>query len=433
MKTFKKGGIYLKENKLSSARPVELLPLPETVFIPLLQHYGAEAKLLVGPGAKVKVGQLIALGEECISANVHSSVSGTVLRTEEITGLSGKNINAVVIAVEGDEWLETIDRSLSLNESIELTTGEIIQKVKDSGIVGLGGAAFPSHIKLTVPEGKKVEILIINGAECEPYLTADHRLMLEKTEEILVGALLLMKALNVARTIIGIEANKPAAISRFREFLPKYNGIEVRPLKTKYPQGGEKQLIKVLTNREVPSRKLPADVGCIVHNTATVFAVYEAMQKNKPLFERVVTVSGKSVNRPSNFLVRIGTPVSHLLENAGGVKDNVKSIIAGGPMMGQKIISLQTPVIKGATGIVALSAEDTRAVPERNCIRCGTCIGVCPMGLEPCLIAALSENGNYDRAMIDGIKDCIECGACDYICPSSRHLLESIRAGKLKT
>jgi electron transport complex protein RnfC len=431
VKTFKHGGIHPVENKLSAARPIEVLPLPAKVYIPVSQSMGAPAKVLVKKGDTVKTGQLIARGEAFISSNVHSSVSGVVARIDGVTDQSGYRKETVIIDVAGDVWEESIDRSSIINHDIRLSSKEIIDRIFQMGIVGMGGATFPSHVKLRVPDGKKAELLIINGVECEPYLTADHRLMLEKGEEILVGATLLMTGLGVKRCIIGIENNKPDAIAHMRDLAHDFEGIEVLPLKVKYPQGGEKQLIKALTGREVPSGKLPVEVGCVVNNVGTAYAVYEAIQKNKPLFERVVTVTGKPVKRPSNFWVRIGTPVSTLLEGAGGIPADTGKIISGGPMMGKALISADTPIVKGSSGILIMPEKESHRVSIQPCIRCAKCIRVCPMGLQPYLLAQLVEHKEYERTEREGVMDCIECGSCHYTCPAGRPLLDYIRVGKV--
>lgn len=432
LKTFKKGGVHPHENKLSAAKVIEVLPLPQKVYIPLGQSLGAPAKPLVDKGSEVKTGQLIAKGESFISANVHSSVSGKVVKIDDITDPSGYRRKAVFIDSTGDEWVETIDRSPALVRDCNLSQKEIIHKINEMGIVGLGGATFPSHVKLMVPEGKKAEILIINGVECEPYLTADHRLMLEKGEEILVGVTILMKALGVSKAAIGIESNKPDAISHMQQLAQSFRGIEIVALKVKYPQGAEKQLIKAVTGREVPSQKLPIEVGCVVNNVGTAYAVYEAVQKNKPLFERVVTVTGKKLASPSNFMVRIGTPVSELIEKAGGLPEDTGKIISGGPMMGKALNSTEIPVVKGTSGILLFPESESKRLTVQPCIRCAKCVSACPMGLEPYLLerevtAALWEEAENDRVM-----DCMECGSCQFTCPSGRPLLDYLRLGKNK-
>lgn len=432
LKTFKLGGVHPEENKISKDKPIMVLDIPKVASIPFSQHLGAPAKVLVNKGDKVKVGQLIAKGEAFISANIHSSVSGKVSKIDEVIDTSGYRRPAVIIEVEGDEWEETIIRSTELRKQVLLSQKEIIQKINEMGVVGLGGATFPSHVKLMVPEGKKAEVLIINGVECEPYLTSDHRLMMEKGEEMLVGVQILMKALGVNKAIIGIENNKPEAISHLAQLSKSYEGITVHVLKVKYPQGAEKQLIKALVNREVPSGKLPIEVGTVVNNAGTAFAVYEAVQKNKPLFERVVTLTGKSVKNPGNFLVRIGTPVSDLIAAAGGLPEDTGKIIGGGPMMGKALTSADVPVVKGTSGILILPEKESSRKEVNNCIRCGKCVTVCPMGLEPYLIEKCVINGNFEMAKKEKVLDCIECGSCHYTCPSGRPLLDYLRYGKSK-
>jgi len=344
---------------------------------------------------------------------------------------SGYKKTAVIIDVENDDWEETIDKSPDLIVDSPLDGKGINQKILEAGIVGLGGATFPTHIKLSPPPGKKAEILLINGVECEPYLTADHRLMLEKGDEIMVGITLLMKALEVTRAVIGIEINKPDAISHLTGLTKKYKGIEVCPLKVKYPQGGEKQLIKAITGKEVPSGELPISIGAVVNNVGTAFAVYEAVMKNKPLFERVVTVTGKALQTPSNFRVRIGTPVSDLIEAAGGLPESTGKVISGGPMMGKAITTLGVPVKKGTSGILVMPESESSRAAVQPCIRCGKCISACPMGLEPYLLMTLSEKKLWERCESSRVMDCIECGSCSYTCPSARPLLDHIRFSKL--
>ena len=432
LKTFKLGGVHPAENKISADKKIETLPIPKIAYIPISQHLGAPAKALVDKGDVVKVGQHIAKGEAFISANIHSSVSGKILKIDNVLDTSGYKRTVIVVQVEGDEWVETIDRSPDIVKDISISQKEIIQKINEMGIVGLGGATFPSHVKLMVPEGKKAEYLIINGVECEPYLTADHRLMMEKGEEMMIGVEILKIALGVNKAIIGIESNKPDAIEHLSEIAKKYNGIQVQGLKVKYPQGAEKQLIKALINREVPSGKLPIEVGAVVNNAGTAFAVYEAIQKNKPLIERVVTLTGKSVKNPGNFMVRIGTPVSELIEATGGLPEDTGKIIGGGPMMGKALNSLEVPVVKGTSGILIMRQEESGRQPELNCIRCSKCVSVCPMGLEPYLIEKLVMAEDFERTETERVMDCIECGSCQYTCPAGRPLLDYLRLGKNK-
>ena len=430
-KTFPKGGVHPKENKLSADKAIEVLDPPNMVTIPISQHIGAPAVPAVERGEEVKVGQLIAKGEGFVSANIHSSVSGKVAKIAESMDTSGYRKMAISIRVnKDDEWIDNIDRSDDLIKDITLNREEIIKRIQDSGIVGMGGATFPSHIKVSVPRGKKADMLIINGVECEPYLTSDHRLMLEKGPELLVGTEILKAALGVETAVIGIENNKPDAIQLMKDLVKNYEGIEVVSLKVQYPQGGEKQLIKAVTGREVPSGGLPIDVGIIVHNVGTTFAVYEAVQKNKPLFERVVTVTGKSVKNPVNLMVRIGTPVSHLIEAAGGLPENTGKVISGGPMMGKALNEVDIPVAKGTSGILILPQGEDKRSKSKACIRCSKCVTTCPMGLEPYFLMTLTQRANFDIAEENKIMDCIECGSCSYICPSNRELLDYIRLGK---
>jgi len=430
LKTFKIGGIHPAANKLSATSKIEKLPLPDSITILVSQHIGAPSKVIVNKGDKVKVGQLVATSSGFVSANIHSSVSGTVSKIEMVTDSSGYKKEAIIINVEGDEWDESIDQTPELVANFSFDAKYISDKIVSSGIVGLGGATFPTHVKLMPPTGTKAEVLIINGAECEPYLTADHRLMLEKGEEILVGTKLLMKALGVEKAVIGIENNKPDAIRNITELTKKYSDITVCPLQVKYPQGGEKQLIKAVTGRDVPSGALPISVGAVVNNVGTTFAVYEAVIKNKPLFERVVTVTGKSVSKPSNFMVRLGTPVGKLIEAAGGMPDNTAKVVMGGPMMGKSLTSVDIPVSKGTSGILVIDENEGHRNEVQNCIRCGRCIEACPMGLEPYLLMPLSENKRWSEMEALHIMDCIECGSCTYTCPANRPILDYLRLGK---
>lgn len=430
LKTFPKGGVHPPSNKLSAACPVQGVPLPPEVIIPLGQHIGAPAKAIVKAGDKVKAGQCIAEAGGFVSAPVHSSVSGTVKKVDLFTDASGYKRPAVQIAVEGDEWEESVDRSDTLVTSIDCTPEEVIARIRQAGVVGMGGATFPLHVKLSVPPGKKAEILVVNAAECEPYLTCDHRLMLERPDEIVTGIRLLMHALKVSRAAVGVEANKPDAVDTLRKAAAAYPGIEVVALKTKYPQGGEKQLIKALTGREVPSGALPVDVGAVPANVGTTLAVYEAVQKNKPLIERVMTVTGPSVAHPGNFKVRVGTPLEWVIAQAGGIPEDTGKIISGGPMMGRALVSAAVPVTKGTSGVLLLPQELAVRAPETACIRCARCVSVCPMGLEPYLLSKLAAAGRFDEAESRHVTDCIECGSCSYVCPSARQLLDFIRLGK---
>jgi len=428
LRTFKIGGIHPAGNKLSEERPIEKLPLPKTVFIPIAQHIGAPAKPIVQPGDKVKVGQLIAQAGGFVSANIHSSVSGTVIKLAPAPDSGGYPKQCIVIERDGDEWEESILNNEEKGDSLDAKT--IIDRIKQAGIVGMGGATFPTHVKLMPPPGKIADILIINGVECEPYLTADHRLMLEKGEEIIKGVHLLMTALNVKKACIGIENNKKDAIKHLSELVSDDSEITIVPLKMKYPQGGEKQLINAITGREVPSGALPIETGAVVSNVGTTFAVYEAVLKNKPLFERVVTVTGKNLSKPSNFLVRIGTPIKELIQATGVSSIEGGKVICGGPMMGRAVNNTDIPVTKGTSGILLMPEKDSKRGQEQTCIRCGRCVTVCPMGLEPYLLANVSSKKQWDIAEEHNVMDCIECGSCSYTCPTNRPLLDYIRQGK---
>ncbi|TCO07209.1 electron transport complex subunit RsxC [Natronoflexus pectinivorans] len=432
LKTFSLGGVHPAENKLSAAKATEILPVPAEVVIPICQHIGAPGTPVVKKGDEVKVGQVIAQSSGFVSANIHSPVSGKVFKIDDILDASGYKRQAIIIKTEGDEWMADIDRSDSIRKGITLSSEEIIKRVGEAGIVGSGGATFPAHVKLSPPPGKTCEVLILNGVECEPYLTSDHRLMLEKGEEMLVGVSLLMKALFVDRAIIGIENNKQDAIEHIRKLVASYNGITVQPLKVQYPQGGEKQLIDACIGRQVPSGKLPIEVGAVVFNVGTAYAVYEAVQKNKPKIDRIVTVTGLSVKNPGNFLVRIGTPISALIEAVGGLPEDTGKVIAGGPMMGKALASLDAPVTKGTSGVLIVPEKIASRGKTEYCIRCSKCVSACPMGLSPYLLMTLAEKEIHDRAEEEKIMDCMECGSCSFTCPSNRPLLDYIRLGKGK-
>lgn len=429
-KTFKIGGVHPDANKLSATQPIQDAQLPKVAIIPLGQHIGAPANPIVQKGDTVKVGQLIGEANGFVSANIHSSVSGTVAKIDVATDVAGFKKPAVYINVEGDEWLDTIDRTDTLVTEIKDDAKTIIGKIKDAGIVGMGGATFPAHVKLSIPDGKKADFLIINGVECEPYLTADHRLMLEKSNELIIGIKILMKAINVEKAYIGIEANKPDAIEKLTELCKKEQGIEVVPLKLKYPQGGEKQLINAISGREVPSGKLPIDAGAVVQNVGTAFAVYEAVQKNKPLFERIVTVTGKTVATPSNFRARIGTPVADLIVAAGGDLESTGKVISGGPMMGKAMNNLESTMTKGTSGLLLIEDAEATRKEAGPCIRCAKCVDACPMGLEPYLLMPYSQRQMWDELEALHIMDCIECGCCLFSCPANRPLLDYVRLGK---
>jgi electron transport complex protein RnfC len=430
LKTFRIGGVHPPECKLSAGEKIVVLPATGQVVIPLSQHAGAPAKPLVAKGDEVKTGMLIAEASGFISANIHSSVSGVVVKIEDVAEAGGYKKPAVVIDVKDDVWEDGILPDGQTLPVDDLPAEEIIEKIKAAGIVGLGGAMFPTHVKLTPPPGCKANVLIINGAECEPYLTADHALMLEKGEEILTGVRLLMRACQVEKAYIGIENNKRDAIDKLTSLAAHYPGIEIAALKARYPQGGEKQMIDAIIGRQVSSGALPISVGAIVDNIGTVFAVYEAVARNKPLIERIVTVTGKQLEHPCNLRVRIGTPVRRLIEYAGGLPDSTGKIVGGGPMMGRAMVSADIPVTKGTSGILLIPSPEAGRQTMHHCIRCAKCVNICCMGLEPNRLMNAAEFKQWKSMKANQVMDCIECGSCSYVCPAHRPILDYIRMGK---
>ena len=432
--TFKIGGIHPEENKITAEMPTQMAELPKQAIFPLSQHIGAPAKPVVQRGDKVKVGTLLAEAGGFVSAPIYSSVSGTVAKIDEEFDATDYRKPVIIVNVEGDEWEESIDRSDKLEtlaDHPELTPEEIVIRVQAAGVTGMGGAGFPTHVKLCPPPTAKAECIIVNAVECEPYITSDYRLMMEHPDEIIAGLELLMKAAKVERGYIGIEENKPEAIKLLTEKTANDSRIEVIPLAQKYPQGGEKQLVDAVIHRQVPAPPaIPVNVGAIVQNVGTTFAVYEAVMKRKPLIERYTTVTGKRIKRPGNFLVRIGTPFSQLIEACGGMPEGDNKVLAGGPMMGKAVISLNTPVCKGTNSITVISGDEAHRKKVQPCIRCAKCVSVCPMGLEPYLIATLSAFKEYERAENEDIVSCIACGSCQYTCPSGRPILDNILQGK---
>ena len=429
--TFKIGGVHPEPNKLSAGSRIVNAPLPKQAVFPLSQHIGAPAVPCVRKGDTVLVGTRIADAGGFMSAPIHSSVSGKVAKIDTVLDASGFRKPAIFIDVEGDSWEPGIDRTDTLSLLCSLTQQEILDCIRDAGVVGMGGACFPTHVKLSPPKDCRSDVLIVNAVECEPYLTADHRLMLEHSDEIIVGVRILLKVLGIDRAVIGIEENKPDAIQLLRSKTSMVSGIEIMPLRMKYPQGGEKQLIEAVTGRQVPPPPaLPANVGCVVQNVGTVFAVYEAVQKRKPLIERIVTVTGKSVKNPCNLKVRLGTPVSQLIEMAGGMPEDTGKLISGGPMMGRPLLDDSVPVVKGTSGILMIPESEAARLEERNCIRCAKCVQACPMGLEPYLLATASAAQDWECAEENWIMSCIECGCCQSTCPSRRPLLDWVRLAK---
>lgn len=432
--TFRIGGIHPEENKLTSDISTKIAALPKQAVFPLTQHIGAPTKPVVKKGDKVKVGTLIAEAGGFVSAPIFSSVSGTVVKIDKAIDATGYAQPSIIIDVEGDEWEESIDRSdklETLSEHEDLTPDIIVERIKKSGITGMGGAGFPTFVKLCPPPTAKAECIIINGVECEPYITSDYRLMIEHADEILVGLELLMKAAKVDKGYIGIEDNKPEAIRLFEEKTASDSRIEIVALEKKYPQGGEKQLIDAVIRRQVPAPPaIPVNVGAIVQNVGTAFAVYQAVMKNKPLFERYTTVTGKRIQKPCNFLVRMGTPMSELIAACGGMPEGNNKVIAGGPMMGKALTSTDVPICKGTNSVTVITDDEAKRKKVQPCIRCAKCVNVCPMGLEPFLISTVSALHDWEKAESEDIVSCIECGSCQFTCPAHRPLLDNIRLGK---
>ena len=432
--TFSIGGIHPNDNKISRNCKIEVLPLPKTMYVSMAQHLGAPAKPIVAVGDSVKTGQVIAEPGGFISAFVHSPASGTVKSIAPRKDLAGNNVMHIEIAVEGDEWAEGIDLSDTLVTEIPEDRNAMLERIKACGVVGLGGATFPTHVKLNPAPGSKAECLILNGAECEPFLTSDFRILLERTKEIVVGAAIMQKILGGCRTVIAIEENKPEAIEAVNKAISDlaYPGIEVAVMKKRYPQGGEKQLIDAVMKRQVKSGGLPISVGAVVQNVATSLAVYEAVQKNMPLITNVLTITGNClpVEKQHNYKFRIGMPLSYIIEQAGGIPESAAKLVSGGPMMGKAIANMDAATVKGSSSVLYLSEESTRRKPQSNCIRCGKCADACPMGLEPFLLYRLNKAGNTDELEKNAVQDCIECGCCLYSCPANIPLLDMIRQAK---
>ena len=400
----------------------------------MAQHLGAPAKPIVAVGDKVKAGQPIAEPGGFISAWVHSSVSGTVKSIAPRKDISGNYMTHIEIAVEGDEWAEGIDLSDTLVTDIPSDRAAVLAKIQACGVVGLGGATFPTHVKLNPAPGSVAECLILNGAECEPFLTSDNRIMIERSREIVVGAAIMKMVLGNCPAVIAIEENKPEAIKAMSEAVSElgYSGIEVMTLKKKYPQGGEKQLINAVMRREVKSGGLPISAGAVVQNVATSLAVYEAVQKNKPLVTNTMTITGDCLDPEAqhNYLFRIGMPLSYIAQYAGGVPEKCAKIVSGGPMMGKAISNMDACTVKGSSSLLYLSSAFTKRGEASYCIRCGKCADACPMGLEPFLLNKLAKHGRMDELEANAIQDCISCGCCQYTCPANIPLLDTINIAK---
>lgn len=432
MKTFRKGGIHPAADKLTADQMPVAIELPAMLKLMVSQGIGAPPQPVVKAADHVTTGQLIAKASAFVSSNLHSPCCGTVKKIEPIRTPQGLWQNAIVIEPDPEQPAPQFQKR-SQAEVDAMKPEEIIQIVADAGIVGLGGACFPTQVKMSIPAGKKAEAVILNGAECEPYLTCDDVLMRQQADKIITGALLMLKATGAPRLMVGIEENKPQALKKMREAANGHSNIEVVALKKKYPQGSEKQLIEACTGRRVPAGGLPIDAGAIVENVATVYAIYEAAYLGKPLYERLVTVTGPQLTAPGNFLTPLGMPFDVMLEKAGGLPDDTGKVICGGPMMGRAASTLDAYSSKGLSGILVLPlSEAVRSNPE-NCVRCAKCVEVCPMGLEPFLLAQLSAHKRYADAASNGIANCLECGCCSYICPSSRPILDFIRLGKVES
>jgi electron transport complex protein RnfC len=430
--TFKRGIHPPDRKEISKGAEIETAEVPKTIVIPLSQHIGAPTKGIVEIGQEVKAGEVVGAAEAFVCAPVHSSVSGKVVAMGEFPSPMGRMVNCVVIENDGqDTWVDLREDT----DYLSLSPEELKGKVKDAGVVGMGGATFPTVVKLSPPKEKPIDVLIINGAECEPYLNADYRMMLERPGDVIAGLKVLMRILGVSKGYVGIENNKPDAIRTMKEAASSEGSVEIVACEVKYPQGAEKMLIKAITGREVPNKGgLPMDVGTVVHNVGTAVAIYEAARFGKPLVERIVSVTGEGIERPRNLLVRVGTLISEVIRQCGGLKASAAKVVAGGPMMGFAAFDLEFPVIKGTSGILVMSdTEMVHTDKYRACIRCGRCIDVCPMGLMPSMLSVLTEAGLFEDAKEYGLFDCFECGSCSYVCPSKRPIVQFVRLGKSQT
>jgi len=429
--SFPLGGIHPTERKGPTCnKPSANAIIPSRCIVPLQQHIGVPAEALVSAGDQVGEGMLIGRAAGFVSANIHAPVPGTVTEIKSIFLPNGVRTDAVVIELEGE--FDRLGKEENRRNWSELEPAELLEIIRENGIVGMGGATFPTHVKFQMPKGRTCDYLVLNGTECEPYLSADHRLMVERPNELLEGLRIVERILSPEHVFIGIEVNKPDAISILQETV-RNAGLNYRiaPLRIKYPQGDEKQLIKALTGREVPSGGLPLDIGCVVANAGTLHAIYEAVVTGRPLIDRIVTVSGGAIAHPANLKVRIGTPIGELINECGGFSRIPAKIVSGGPMMGQTLFDLETPVTKGTSGILALTEREVHAAPRTACIQCGRCVEACPIGLEPTRLFKSIDHFEYERAVRDGLMDCRECGSCGYVCPARIPLVQSMRIGKL--
>jgi len=426
--TFKKGVHPPYNKQLSQSKQIATIDQPEEITIPLQQHIGAPLKPVVEKGEEVKRGQLLADTDSFVAAPVHASLAGKVTAIEKVPSPQGGRVLAIKIDPAEEQKNDFF--AASEKEPEDIAPDKIRQAVRKAGIVGMGGAMFPTHVKLSVPEDKEIDTLIINGAECEPYLTIDHRLMLEKSEKIVTGLRFLMRATGAERGIIGIEDNKPDAIKALKSATANFTDITVEITETKYPQGGEKMLIKALLDREVPVGGLPLDVGIVVNNVATAIAVAAAVNEGKPLIDRGLTITGEGINNPGNYQVPIGTPVAKIIEAAGGFTGEPGKVILGGPMMGQAQASIDVPVIKGTSGVLVLPKDKLESYSPAPCINCARCVDICPMSLVPTRLEKMAQKENLDLLEEFQVMNCIECGSCSYICPAQRPLVHYIRIGK---
>lgn len=421
------GGVHpLEYKELSQEKEFEYLPLPKEIFIPLGQHIGKPAKPLVKKKEEVKAGSVVAEADGFISAPIHTSLSGKVKKVESGPNLAGYPKEGITITVAEEQ--EKVN--LAKLDPANIEPEQIRERVKEAGIVGQGGAAFPTYVKLTPPQGKKIDYIILNGCECEPYLTRDYRFMVEMPEKVVSGLKLIMKAIGVDKGIIGIENNKPEAIKVLKEAVKHEQGISVEVLETKYPQGAEKMLIKAVTNREVPPGKLPLDVGCLIQNIGTSVAIHDSVVNGEPELYAALTVTGKGIKEPKNLFVPVGTPIKDVIEYCGGINDDAVKIVAGGPMMGMAQHDLSSPVMKATSGLLVLTQEEVNATQETSCLRCGKCVEACPLGLLPTKISRLSQLEMFEEAEDYDIMVCMECGTCTYTCPANIPLVQWIRLGK---
>lgn len=426
--TFKRG-IHPPDHKKETCEQAikVLMPKGDLVY-PMVQHIGAPCEPIVKKGDRVLVGQRIAESEAFVSSPIFASVSGTVKAIQEVCHPNGFKVKAII--VDDDHLMEEDPSINKRNDYTKMSNKEIIDMIRNAGIVGMGGAAFPTHIKLSPPPDKKIDRIIVNGAECEPYLTSDHRIMLEETAKIVVGLKIILQLFPEAQGVIAVETNKADAIAKLEKAIKGEERISIAKLQTKYPQGAEKQLIYSVTKREVPSAKLPSEVGCIVQNIDTVVAIHRAIVRGRPLMRRIVTISGGAIKEPQNFKVRIGTSYLEIIEAAGGFTEEPAKVISGGPMMGVAMYDLDVPTIKGSSSILCLTEKEAAIPDESNCMRCGKCVSICPMGLLPLELNKFAVAGAEEAFIKYNGLDCIECGACSYVCPSKRHLLQSLRTTK---